>query len=169
MILILILFNTPFFQQIASMHRQPVPARHRKERHRKIRGGFVISTKYLHIQSIDQCLASSELLTPPPPTLSPPSECVLPPHHRRGVTHSPGGEGVGVNISEDARHWIGHLQFKPSTLSSHGNGHGQRKKDVWFRRRVYYSEEISVQARHNSNLMHRRQCVFDLGGVLTPL
>ncbi len=30
-------------------------------------------------------------------TPSPPSECVLPPHQRRGVhtTHSPGGEGVG--------------------------------------------------------------------------
>ncbi len=32
-------------------------------------------------------------------------------------THSPGGEGVeGVNISEDARHWIGLLQYNPSTL-----------------------------------------------------
>jgi hypothetical protein len=30
-------------------------------------------------------------------------------------THSQGGEGVGVNISEDARHWIGLLQYNPST------------------------------------------------------
>ncbi len=30
-----------------------------------------------------------------PPTPSPPSECVLPPHQRRGDTHSPAGEGVG--------------------------------------------------------------------------
>jgi hypothetical protein len=29
----------------------------------------------------------------PPP--SPPSECVRPPHQRRGGTHSPGGKGVG--------------------------------------------------------------------------
>jgi hypothetical protein len=53
-----------------------------------------------------------------PPTPSPPSECVLPPHQRRGVggTLSPGGEGGwGVNILEDARHWIGLLQFNPST------------------------------------------------------
>ncbi len=33
-----------------------------------------------------------------PPTPSPPSECVLPPHQRRGDTHSPGGEGVGGSI-----------------------------------------------------------------------
>ncbi len=32
-----------------------------------------------------------QTIDPPPP--SPPSECVLPPHQRRGVTHSPGGEG----------------------------------------------------------------------------
>jgi hypothetical protein len=54
-----------------------------------------------------------------PPTPSPPSECVLPPHRRRGVTHSPGAEGVGVNILEDVRHWIGLLQFNPSTLHSY--------------------------------------------------
>jgi hypothetical protein len=30
-----------------------------------------------------------------------------------GGTHSPAGEGVGVNISEDARHWIGLLQYNP--------------------------------------------------------
>jgi hypothetical protein len=53
-------------------------------------------------------------IDPPPP--SPPSECVLPPpHQRRGGSHSPGGEGVGVNILEDARHWIGLLRYYPST------------------------------------------------------
>jgi hypothetical protein len=36
-----------------------------------------------------------------------------------GRTHSPGGEGVGVNISEDARHWIGLLQYNPSTVLTH--------------------------------------------------
>ncbi len=51
-----------------------------------------------------------------PPSSSPPSECVLPPHQRPGGTHSPGGEGWGVNISEDARHWIGLLQYNPSTI-----------------------------------------------------
>ncbi len=40
-----------------------------------------------------------------PPTPSPPSECVLPAHQRDG----------GVNISEDASHWIGLLQYNPST------------------------------------------------------
>jgi hypothetical protein len=50
-----------------------------------------------------------------PPTPSPPCEFVLPPHHKAGGTHSPGGEGVWVNISEDARHWIGLLQYNPST------------------------------------------------------
>ncbi len=54
-------------------------------------------------------------IDPPPPTPSPRSECVLPPQQRRGGTHSPGGEGVGVNILEDARHWIGLLQYNPST------------------------------------------------------
>jgi hypothetical protein len=53
-------------------------------------------------------------IDPPPP--SPPSECVLPPQQRLGyTTHSPGSEGVGVNISEDAIHWIGLLQYNPST------------------------------------------------------
>ncbi len=57
-----------------------------------------------------------------PPTPYPPSECVLPPpppkaggggarvHTRRAVRG-----WWGVNISEDARHWIGLLQYNPST------------------------------------------------------
>ena len=56
-------------------------------------------------------------IDPPPPIL--PSECVLPLHQRRRGTHSPGGEGVGgVNFLEDARHWIGLLQYNLSTVSS---------------------------------------------------
>jgi hypothetical protein len=39
-------------------------------------------TKYLHILSIEQCLASSEPLTPPTP--SPPSVCPFIPHTRGG-------------------------------------------------------------------------------------
>ncbi len=48
-----------------------------------------------------QCLASSKILTPTP---SPPGVCVLPCLWYGGKTHSLGGEGVGVNILEDARH-----------------------------------------------------------------
>jgi hypothetical protein len=39
-----------------------------------------------------------------------------PPAPKAGGSHSQGGEGGGVNISEDARHWIGLLQYNPSTL-----------------------------------------------------
>ncbi len=54
----------------------------------------------------------------PPPTLSPPSECVLPPHQRRGDTHSRAVRGWGINISEDAIHWIGLLQYNPFTYKT---------------------------------------------------
>ncbi len=40
----------------------------------------------------------------PAPTPSPLSECVPPRLWCGGRTHSLGGEGVGVNSSEDARH-----------------------------------------------------------------
>ncbi len=51
-----------------------------------------------------------------PSTPSPPSECVLPPRQRRGVyTLARGWGGGGVNILQDARHWIGLLQYNPST------------------------------------------------------
>ncbi len=58
----------------------------------------------------EQCLASSELLTPHP--LS--TQWVCPPpapklRTRRAV------RGWRVNISEEARHWIGLLQYNPST------------------------------------------------------
>ncbi len=54
------------------------------------------------------------------PQYWPPSPLwVLPPHQRRGDTHSPGGEGDGgVNILEDARHRIGLLQYNLSTSST---------------------------------------------------
>ncbi len=50
-----------------------------------------------------------------PPTPFPPSECVLPPHQRRVVHTRWAVRGWGVNISEDARHWVGLLQNNPST------------------------------------------------------
>ncbi len=35
-----------------------------------------------------------------------------------GGTHSPGRKGRGVNILEDAGHWIGLLQYNPSTTEA---------------------------------------------------
>ncbi len=51
------------------------------------------------------------------PPLSPPSECVLPPHQRRGRgTLSPDGEGDGGSkFLKDERHRIGLLQYNLST------------------------------------------------------
>ncbi len=56
-------------------------------------------------KSTEQCLASSELLTPHP--LS--TQRVCPPPHQRG------GGGVHTRQAADARHWIGLLQYNPST------------------------------------------------------
>ncbi len=74
-------------------------------------------TKYLHIQSTEQCLASSELLTPQPLSTqrvyAPPA-----PKAGGGRAHTPlavRGWGVNITISEDARHWIVLLQYNPST------------------------------------------------------
>ncbi len=50
-----------------------------------------------------------------PPTPPPPSEWVLPQHQRRGVHTRRAVRGWGINILEDARHWIGLLQYNPST------------------------------------------------------
>jgi hypothetical protein len=56
----------------------------------------------------------SELLTLPP--LYPQRVCPHPaPKAGGGGTYSPGGKGVGFSISEDARHWIGLLQYNPYT------------------------------------------------------
>ncbi len=45
-----------------------------------------------------------------PHPLLPTQRVFPPPAPKAGGKHSPGGEGVGVNISGDARHWIGLLQ-----------------------------------------------------------
>ncbi len=50
---------------------------------------------------------------PPHPTPSPQRECVLP--RTKGGEVSTLAGRWGVNILEDARHWIGLLQFNPST------------------------------------------------------
>jgi hypothetical protein len=71
------------------------------------RQSIITGTKYLHILSTEQCLASSELLTPHP--LS--TQRVCPPPAPKA--------GWGVNGSEDARHRIGLLQYNSSTLTHH--------------------------------------------------
>ncbi len=49
-----------------------------------------------------------------PPPLHPASVS-SPPPTKGGRSHSLGGEGVGVNSSEDARYWILLLQYNHST------------------------------------------------------
>ncbi len=58
-----------------------------------------------------------QIIDPPPPyrpgSMKPPPP---PAFGGEGGTHSLGGEGGGgINISEDARHWIRLLQYNPST------------------------------------------------------
>ncbi len=75
---------------------------------------------------------SGVFLTIDPPAPSPLGECVLPPHQRRDDTHSPGCEGVQGNSSssEDARHWIGLLQYYPSTQDTFFILYGMPGKDL---------------------------------------
>ncbi len=64
--------------------------------------GIVKNVEGLYCKRPIQCLASSELLTPHPLTRR---VCTPPPRlWYGGRTHSLGGEGVGVNSLEDARH-----------------------------------------------------------------
>jgi hypothetical protein len=70
--------------------------------------------------STEQCLAYSKILTPPPP-LHPAS--VSSPRTKGGGVHTRRAvRGWGVNILEDARHWIGLLQYNPSTAKSNSEG-----------------------------------------------
>ncbi len=53
-------------------------------------------------------------IDPPPPL---PLASVSSPHTKSGGVHTRRGvRGWGVNISEDARHWIGLLKYNPSTV-----------------------------------------------------
>ncbi len=54
----------------------------------------------------------------PPPPLHPASVS-SPPHQRRGVHTRRAVRGRKVNISEDARHWIGLLQYNPFTVGTY--------------------------------------------------
>ncbi len=64
-------------------------------------------------------LASPELLTPHP--LS--TQRVCPPSAPKagGILTPRAVRGCGVNISEDARHWIGLLHYNPSTATGIGD------------------------------------------------
>ncbi len=54
----------------------------------------------------------------PPPPLHP-ARVSSPRTKGRGVYTRQGKRGWGVNISEDARHWIGLLQYNPTTVFGH--------------------------------------------------
>ncbi len=76
---------------------------------------MLYSTEYIfYCKRAILLLSSSKILTPHPPLLP---VSVSSPRTKggEGGTRSQGGEGV--NISEDARHRIGLLQYNPSTLS----------------------------------------------------
>jgi hypothetical protein len=64
-----------------------------------------------------QCLASSEILFPYPLTAR---RVCNPRLLVRAVDTLAGWRGGGDNISEDARHWIGLLQYNPSTVGGNG-------------------------------------------------
>ncbi len=78
---------------------------------------------WMYSQSTYICRVQSSVwpLSPPPPTPFS-THRVCPP----GGTHSLGGEGVVVNILEDARHWIGLLQYNPSTDALYSNRHSPK-------------------------------------------
>ncbi len=93
-------------------------------------GGRGLGRSHKVLTYIEYRAGSGVFRTIDPPTPSTASECVLPRTKGGGGggTHSPGGEGLGVNISEDARHWIGLLQYKPSTVGA--NAYDREK--AWF-------------------------------------
>ncbi len=60
---------------------------------------FHLTTKYLHMQNTELCLASSKILTPTPPhPLSTQRVCPPPAPKEGGGTHQPGSEGGGGSI-----------------------------------------------------------------------
>ncbi len=80
------------------------------------RGPYPQSTYICRVQS---CVWRLPKYWPPTPP-SPPKECVLPPHQRRGDTqYTRRAVGGGVNILDDARHWIGLLQYNHPTSKTH--------------------------------------------------
>jgi hypothetical protein len=74
---------------------------------------FSLKSLSTYICRVQSCISRLPKYWPPPPSL--PSECVLPPHQRRGYTLAGRWGGWGVNILEDERHRIGHLQYNLST------------------------------------------------------
>ncbi len=86
-----------------------------------------------------------------PPPLSPPSECVLPPHQRRGYTLAGRWGGWGVNILEDERHRIGLLQYNLFTVTAQQScgpgGEGSLAYERYLGRQLQGFEEdvVSLQ------------------------
>ncbi len=74
-------------------------------------------TKYLHsVYRVKSSVWRLPNYWSPTPSL--PSECVRSPHQRGGGgVHTRRAVRGGGHISEDARHWIGLLQYNPSTIS----------------------------------------------------
>ncbi len=83
-----------------------------------IRTYICVSVDHKVLKYVEYRAVSGVFQNIDPPT-SPPSECVLHPHQRLGDIHSPGGEGGGVNILEDARHRIDLLLYNLSTVWIH--------------------------------------------------
>jgi hypothetical protein len=76
----------------------------------------------LRVLYTEQCLAFSKILTPHPPLLP---ASVSSPRTKGGEAHTRRAvRGWGVNILEDARHWIGLLQYNLSTGGEEGGGGG---------------------------------------------
>jgi hypothetical protein len=64
----------------------------------------------------------------PPPPLLPASVSSPPPPPKAGGFTLAGRGGGGVNILEDATHWIGLSQYNPSTAGCHDN-RGKRLRE----------------------------------------
>jgi hypothetical protein len=80
---------------------------------------FQIDTVQLKVLTYIEYRAVSGVFgTIDPPTPSSPSACLFPRSKGGEVQTRRAVRGWGVNISEDARHWIGLLQYNPSTPSS---------------------------------------------------
>jgi hypothetical protein len=80
-----------------------------------------------------------------PPPLSPPSECVLPPHQRRGIHTRWAVRGVGVNFLEYARRRTGLLQYNLSANEWVGAG-GQFPS---FSAAAFHHNIFGFDLRHN--------------------
>jgi hypothetical protein len=98
---------------------------------------------------IEYRVVSGDFRTVDPPPPLHPASVSSPPHQRRGGTlHTRRAmRGWGVNISEDARHWIGLLQYNlsmPQTIEE-WNTKSPRSSSFWVPRNL--SHHMDRQAR----------------------